>query len=103
MSLKDRGAPRNLVLLRQILIFAVALASGTYCLLVASWPPDIVPRPTTFDPGASWITTQAADQATGCFRFDFDLAANVRHAYVQIACNGGFEVITNGLQRLVTC
>jgi hypothetical protein len=94
--MNDRGASRNLVLLRQILVLAMALATGAYCLLVAIWPPDIVPRPTTFDPRASWVTTQATDEATGCFRFDLDLAANVRHAYVQIACNGGFEVVTNG-------
>jgi Dolichyl-phosphate-mannose-protein mannosyltransferase len=82
--------------LRSILLASAALAGVTYCVLWIVAPPKPVPKPFTFDPSASWITTTATDQSCGCFRLDLEIPGKIANAWVAVATNGGFETIVNG-------
>ncbi len=53
---------------RSVILASAALASVTYCILVASAPPEPVPEPFSMSDATSWITTQATQQSCGCFR-----------------------------------
>ncbi|MDP0491405.1 MAG: glycosyltransferase family 39 protein [Verrucomicrobiota bacterium JB023] len=49
-----------------------------------------------FPRSSKWIRVQDDTQRTGCFRKDFWLGSEVRHAWLTIACEGGWEVVLNG-------
>jgi hypothetical protein len=55
-----------------------------------------VPKPFSFDPAASWITTLPNNQSCGCFRLDIDIPSKIANGWLAIATNGGFEVLVNG-------
>jgi hypothetical protein len=76
--------------------FSLALAAVLYCVLRIVAPPEPVPKPFAFDQAARWITTDANDQACGCFRLDLNLPSHVRNAWVAIASDGGYELMING-------
>jgi hypothetical protein len=82
--------------LRSAALFSAALSLSVYCLLLATAPPDPVPKPFAFAPSASWISTTASQQSTGCFRLDLSIPGKVVNAWITIASNGGFEVLANG-------
>jgi 4-amino-4-deoxy-L-arabinose transferase-like glycosyltransferase len=82
--------------LRICLLISAAVAGSTYCILLVIAPPEPVPKPFSFEKSASWITTQAREQATGCFRFDVTVRAQIVRAWITVATNGGYEVIVNG-------
>lgn len=92
MNVLKKGLKR----LRICLLVSAAIAGSIYCLLLALAPPEPVPQPFSFDPSASWITSQATQQATACFRVDVTARANIVNAWITIATNGGYEVIVNG-------
>ena len=75
---------------------AAALAASLYCILGAWRPSAPVPQAFTFDPSASWITTGAAHQATGCFRLELSIPGKIVNAWVTLAAHGGFEILANG-------
>jgi hypothetical protein len=79
-----------------VLLFSAAAAGVVYCLLRTVAPQEAVPKPFSFDPAASWITTQSNDQSCGCFRLDIDIPSKIANAWITLATNGGFEVLTNG-------
>jgi len=82
--------------LRSVALASAALAAVTYCILLAVAPPEPVPEPFAFDRSASWISTDATQQATGCFRCDLSIPGKVVNAWITLATNGGFEVVANG-------
>jgi Dolichyl-phosphate-mannose-protein mannosyltransferase len=82
--------------LRSVVLASAALAAVTYCVLVASNPPETVPEPFSLDSAASWITTGTAQQSTACFRLDLSICAKVVNAWISVASNGGFEILANG-------
>jgi hypothetical protein len=82
--------------MRSILLASAALASMTYCFLVASAPPEPVPQPFSMSDDASWITTQTTRQSGGCFRLDLTLPAKIVNAWISLASNGGYEIRVNG-------
>src|SRR6202007_701562 len=82
--------------LRPVLLCSAAVATALYCLLLAGAPPAPVPEPFPFANPASWISTTATQQATGCFRLDLSIPCTVVNAWIALAANGGFEVLTNG-------
>ncbi len=45
---------------------------------------------------AHWITTSDPTQHVACFRKQMTLPNDVKHAYLSIAHNGGFELVVNG-------
>jgi hypothetical protein len=45
---------------------------------------------------AHWISCSDVDQYTGCFRYDLDLEAEARHAWLAVVSEGGFELLCNG-------
>lgn len=83
-------------IIRIAVLSASALAATLYCLFWAWFKPEQTLNRFHFSPDAHWITTQCNRQATGCFRLDLNLPGTVVNAYITIAANGGFEVITNG-------
>lgn len=89
--------------LRPVVLCSAALAAVTYCILSAVAPPEPVPEPFAFDSSASWISTAATQQATGCFRLDLKIPAEVVNAWIALATNGSFDVSVNGtsLGRLI--
>ena len=82
--------------LRPVVLCSAALAAVTYCILLAVAPPEPVPEPFAFDSSASWISTVATQQATGCFRLDLKIPGKVVDAWITLATNGGFDVAVNG-------
>ena len=82
--------------LRPVALCSIAVAGAVYCLLLAIAPPETVPAPFAFADSASWITTKATQQASGCFRLDLSIPVTVVNAWVTLASNGGFEVLVNG-------
>jgi hypothetical protein len=83
--------------IRPVLLCSAALAAVTYCILLAAAPPEPVPEPFAFDSSASWITTAASHQATGCFRLDLNIPAKIVNAWITLATNGGFDVSVNSI------
>ncbi len=81
---------------RSAALASAALAAVAYCVLLASSPPEPVPRPFSFDPSASWISTNATHQSTGCYRLELSIPATVVNAWIVLAAHGGFEVLANG-------
>jgi hypothetical protein len=81
---------------RSVILASAALASVTYCILVASAPPEPFPEPFSMSDATSWITTQATRQSCGCFRLDLSLGAKVVNAWISVASNGGYEILVNG-------
>jgi hypothetical protein len=79
-----------------VLLFSAAAAGVVYCLLRVVAPQEAVPKPFSFDPAASWITTHSNNQSCGCFRLDIDIPSKISNAWITLATNGGFEVLTNG-------
>jgi hypothetical protein len=77
------------------MLCSAALAAVAYCILLAAAPPEPVPEPFAFDGSASWISTAATQQATGCFRLDLKIPAKVVGAWITLATNGGFDVSVN--------
>ena len=82
--------------LRPVALCSAALAAVIYCILLAAAPPEPVPEPFAFADSASWITTTATQQSTGCFRLDLSIPGTVVNAWITLASNGGFEVLANG-------
>src|SRR5260370_23822681 len=82
--------------LRPVVLCSAALAAIIYCILLIAAPPEPVPEPFAFDSSASWISTAATQQATGCFRLDLKIPAKVVNAWITLATNGGFDVSVNG-------
>ncbi len=82
--------------MRSVFLASAAMASMTYCFLVAAAPPEPVPQPFSMS-GARWITTQTTQQACGCFRLDLSLPAKVVNAWISVASNGGYEIRVNGV------
>jgi len=91
-----RGGWSSFRRLHSVALASAALAAVTYCILLTSYPPEPVPHPFAFDPLASWISTTTTHQATGCFRLDLLIPANVVNAWIVVAAHGGFEVLANG-------
>jgi hypothetical protein len=87
---------RACIRLRPVALCSAAVAALIYCLLLAAAPPEPVPKPFAFGKSASWITTQSAQQVGGCFRLDLSIPGTVVNAWIALAANGGFEVLTNG-------
>src|SRR5215475_2862203 len=94
--LRDRSGRSQCGRLRSIVLASAALATVTYCVLFASSPTEPVPEPFSLDSAASWITTRANQQSTGCFRLDLSISAKVVNAWICVASNGGFEFLANG-------
>jgi hypothetical protein len=82
--------------LRSVLLASAALAAVTYFILWIVAPPEPVPKPFFFDRSASWITTTATDQSSGCFRLDLEIPGKIVNAWMAVATNGGFETSVNG-------
>jgi Dolichyl-phosphate-mannose-protein mannosyltransferase len=82
--------------LRSVILASAALASVTYCLLVALAPPEPVPVQFSMGDAASWITTQETRQSSGCFRLDLPIRARVVNAWVSVAAKGGYQILVNG-------
>jgi hypothetical protein len=91
-----RNAWRRSLRFRSVLLTAAAVASTLYCILRITAPPELVPKLFTFDPAASWITTNNNHQSMGCFRLDLEIPSKIKNAWIAIASNGGYEVLTNG-------
>ena len=85
-----RGGWSGFRRLHSVALASAALAAVAYCILLASYPPEPVPQPFAFDPLASWISTTTTHQATGCFRLDLLIPANVVNAWIVVAAHGGF-------------
>jgi hypothetical protein len=83
--------------LRPVVLCSAALAAVTCCFLLAAGPPEPVPEPFAFDSSASWITTAATHQATGCFRLDLKIPGKIVNAWLTLATNGGFDVSVNAI------
>lgn len=77
--------------LQSAALASAALAGTVYCILLAWNPPEPVPQAFTFDPSASWITTGAAHQATGCFRLELSIPRKVVNAWIAVAAHGGLK------------
>ncbi|MEM9080115.1 MAG: glycosyltransferase family 39 protein [Verrucomicrobiota bacterium] len=52
-------------------------------------------RPYSFPPDAFWIRVKDDTQRTGCFRKDLFLPGKIKHAWVVVASEGGFELTVN--------
>jgi len=66
--------------------------------LLLEWlsPSQAPTRSVEFPRESVWMTVADELQPTGCYRFDFELSRSVKHAWVQVAAEGGFELICNG-------
>ncbi|MFY9988036.1 MAG: glycosyltransferase family 39 protein [Chthoniobacterales bacterium] len=95
---RSRSAWKRTKRLRSIIVTAVAVASVLFCVLWIVAPPESVPKPFAFDPAASWITKNGSQQSMACFRLDLDIPSKIENAWLAIASNGGYEVLTNGVQ-----
>ena len=78
------------------LVCALAVGTFAWTLTSALFSTEPTGREFVFPPGAKWIRVKDDTQRTGCFQQKFDLAGEVKHAWVCIASEGGFEVIING-------
>ncbi|WP_411844702.1 glycosyltransferase family 39 protein [Roseibacillus persicicus] len=76
----------------------LAIATALFGLLLAEvWRPSgTVAYRIELPPDASWITTRDKSQLAGCYRKDFAISHEIKSAWVAIACEGGFELISNG-------
>ena len=54
--------------------------------LYSYWAPD----------EASWITSKDNTQYKGCLRKNLRLTSEVKHAYISVTAEGGFELLVNG-------
>jgi hypothetical protein len=93
-----RVAWRKSVWLRSVICSSAAVAAVVFCVLRIVAPPELVPELFSFDPTASWITKQGSHQAMACFRLDLQIPSKIANAWIAIASNGGYEVLTNGNQ-----
>lgn len=79
---------------RLLLAFATALFG---LLLAEAWRPSgTVAYKIDLPQDSRWITTRDKSQLAGCFRKDFTLTQQIQSAWVAIACEGGFELTSNG-------
>ena len=81
---------------RPVAFCSAGVAAVGYCLLMAVAPPEPVPQRFAFPKNASWITTASVQQSTGCFRLDLSIPGTIVNAWITLASNGGFEVLTEG-------
>ncbi len=81
---------------RFALICALAVGALVWAVTSALNPSEPIGREFEFPPDARWIRVQDDTQRTGCFQREFFLASEVRHAWVCIASEGGFELVING-------
>jgi hypothetical protein len=89
---------RKTVWLRSVLCAAAGLAAIVFCFLRMVAPPELVPQLFSFDPAATWITKAESHQSMACFRLDLQIPSKIANAWIAIATNGGYEVLTNGNQ-----
>lgn len=82
--------------LRFALVCAFALGGLAWLIGTALAPSEPRGRVFEFPPDAKWIRVQDETQRTGCFQKEFFLDAEVQHAWVCIASEGGFEILING-------
>src|SRR4051812_42609152 len=78
---RGRGSFTFLKRLSSAGLGSAAFAAVVYCLLLAARPPEPVPQRFAFDRSASWITTNATHQATGCFRLELPITGKVANAW----------------------
>jgi Dolichyl-phosphate-mannose-protein mannosyltransferase len=93
-----RVAWRNSVWLRSVICGGAAVAAIVFCVLRIVAPPELVPELFSFDPAATWITKPDSRQSMACFRLDLDIPGKIANAWMAIASNGGYEVLSNGNQ-----
>lgn len=86
----------NLLRLRFASLCALAFAAAIWALSLALNPTEPIGREFQFPSDARWIRVRDDTQRTGCFQNKFFLPGEVRHAWLCIASEGGFEVIING-------
>jgi hypothetical protein len=86
----------SFIRLNTVALASAALAAVAYCILLALSPPEPVPQPFPFDPSASWISTKATHQSTGCYRLEVSIPARVTNGWIAVSAHGGFEVLANG-------
>jgi hypothetical protein len=96
LEVRPQGSRFSFSRLRCVALASAALTAVAYCILLAASPPEPVPQPFTFDPAASWISTNATNQSTGCYRLDLSIPATVANAWIVVSAHGGFEVLANG-------
>ncbi|MGJ8726057.1 MAG: ArnT family glycosyltransferase [Roseibacillus sp.] len=82
--------------LRFALACAFAIGGLWWIIGTALSPSEPLGRTFEFPQDAKWIRVQDDTQRTGCFRQNFSLTAEVEHAWLTIASEGGFEVLING-------
>ena len=82
--------------LRHGAIRGAVIGLMVWLVAVGISPPEPQARDFGFRNGARWIRVDDEAQRTGCFRTDFDLGAEIEHAWVAIAAEGGFELLCNG-------
>jgi hypothetical protein len=75
----------------------VGLTVALLIILAGEWWQAADPplRRSDWPSEAQWIRTSDEIQSTACFRHDFILTDNCKHAWVKIAAQGGFELTVN--------
>lgn len=79
----------------RVLLLAVCAAFSGLWLLEWITPSATLIRPIEAPRDAKWITTADQEQSTGCYRREYFFARKVVHAWMAIACEGGFELVCN--------
>ncbi len=82
--------------LKSAALIALAIGAIIWTVGNAIAPSEPPGRIYDFPSNSQWIRVRDENQRTGCFRKDFFLAGKVRHAWLCIACEGGWELALNG-------
>lgn len=75
---------------------ALALGGLVWAIGTGLQPSEPPGRAFQFPQDAKWIRVVDDTQRTGCFRKSFTLSGQVRHGWIALASEGGFEVVING-------